>query len=146
MDAKDGAVKNRVDNDLSPIPGLILGSILLLVGCYEDPVGYSHAQDRLCRHDAVRTQEGQRGKTMKHFTTEEWIDFVNQVVSPGALDEMENHLKQGCKRCQQAVSVWQRVQKSAAAEKNYQPPAETLRIVKSAFADAGLQGQRQESL
>ena len=83
---------------------------------------------------------------MKHFTTEEWIDFVNQVVSPSALDEMENHLKQGCKLCQEAVSVWQRVQKSAGAEGSYQPPAETLRIVKSAFADAGLQGQTQESL
>ena len=83
---------------------------------------------------------------MKHFTTEEWIDFVNQVVSPGALDEMENHLKQGCKRCQEAVSMWQRVQKSAAAEKNYQPPAETLGIAKAAFAGAGMQSQRQESL
>lgn len=68
---------------------------------------------------------------MKHFTTEEWIDFVNQVVSPSALDEMENHLKQGCKRCQEAVSVWQRAQKSAVAAKNYQPPGETLTIVKA---------------
>ena len=54
---------------------------------------------------------------------------------------MENHLKQGCKQCQEAVSVWQRVQESAAAEENYRPPAETLRIVKTAFAGAGLQGK-----
>ena len=24
------------------------------------------------------------GETMKHFTTVEWIDFVNQVISPSA--------------------------------------------------------------
>jgi len=82
---------------------------------------------------------------MKHFTTEEWINFVNQVVSPSALEEMNNHLKQGCKRCQETVSMWQRVERSAAAERNYQPPADTLRIVKAAFAAAGLHGQGKES-
>ncbi|PYT95873.1 MAG: hypothetical protein DMG38_25650 [Acidobacteria bacterium] len=82
---------------------------------------------------------------MKHFTTEEWINFVNQVVSPGELQEMNNHLKQGCKRCQETVSMWQRVERSAAAERNYQPPADTVRMVKAAFAAAGLHGQRKES-
>jgi hypothetical protein len=82
---------------------------------------------------------------MKHFTTEEWIDFVNQAVSPGDREEMESHLKEGCKRCREAVSIWQRVQKSAAAERNYQPPADTLRIVKAAFVAASLKGQGKES-
>ncbi len=82
---------------------------------------------------------------MKHFTTEEWINFVNQAVSAGALQEMEKHLKEGCKRCQETVSMWQRVQKSAALEKNYQPPADAVRIVKAAFAASGLKGQREES-
>ena len=82
---------------------------------------------------------------MKHFTTEEWIDFVNHAVSPGELADMEKHLKEGCKSCQETVSMWQRVQKSAVAEKNYQPPAETLRVVKAAFVASGLKGQRKES-
>ena len=82
---------------------------------------------------------------MKHFTTEAWINFVNQMVSPSELEEMNDHLKQGCKRCQETVSMWQRVQRSAAAERNYQPPADSLRIVKAAFAAAGLHGQRRES-
>ena len=81
----------------------------------------------------------------KHFTTEEWIDFVNQAVSPREREEMENHLQKGCKRCRDAVSMWQRVQKSAAAERNYQPPTDTQRIVKSAFAAAWLAGQRKQS-
>ena len=82
---------------------------------------------------------------MKHFTTEEWIDFVNRAIAPNELAEMEKHLKEGCKRCQETVSMWQRVQKSAVAEKNYQPPADTVRIAKAAFAAAGLKGQRKES-
>ncbi len=82
---------------------------------------------------------------MTHFTTEEWIDFANQMVSPGNLAEMEKHLKQGCQRCQETLSMWQRVHKSASAESNYQPPAGTLRIVKAAFAASALQGQRKES-
>jgi len=85
------------------------------------------------------------GATMKHFTTKEWIDFVNRTVSPRDQTEMENHLKQGCRRCQETASMWQRVQKSAAAEKNYQPPADSLRVVKAAFAASGWQGQRKES-
>ena len=41
--------------------------------------------------------------------------------------------------------MWQRVQKSAAAERNYQPPADTVRIAKAALVAAGLKGQRRES-
>jgi hypothetical protein len=82
---------------------------------------------------------------MKHFTTEEWINFVNQVVSPRELEEMEKHLKEGCKSCQQTVSMWRLVQKSAAVERQYQPPADTVRIAKAAFVAAGLKGQRKES-
>ncbi|HKW63338.1 MAG TPA: hypothetical protein VJN89_12390 [Candidatus Acidoferrum sp.] len=82
---------------------------------------------------------------MKHFATEEWIDFVNRAVSPKESEEMEKHLKEGCKRCSETVSMWQRVQKSAMAETNYQPPADTVRVVKAAFASAGLKGQRKES-
>jgi len=82
---------------------------------------------------------------MKHFTTEEWIDFVNQAVSPRGREEMGNHLKQGCKRCRETVSLWQRVQKFAAAETSYQPPAATLRIAKAAFAAYRLGSQRKKS-
>ena len=88
-------------------------------------------------------KERTSGGKMKHFTTEEWIDFVNQAVSPRELEEMEKHLKEGCKPCQATVSMWQSVQKSAAAEKNYQPPADAVRVVKAAFAAAGLKGQKE---
>jgi hypothetical protein len=82
---------------------------------------------------------------MKHFTTEEWIDFVNQKVSPGDSESMEKHLKQGCKRCREALSMWQRVRQSAAVERNYQPPNHAVRIAKAAFFAGASKGQRKES-
>lgn len=87
------------------------------------------------------------GGEMEHFTTEKWIDFVNQVVTANENLLMEKHLKQGCKRCAQTVSLWQRVRQSAVAEEKYQPPEEIVRLAKAAFAGTGLaaQGKGKES-
>ncbi len=51
---------------------------------------------------------------------------------------MQKHLATGCKRCTETVSLWQKVSKSAAAEASYQPPADTVRLAKAAFATAGM--------
>ena len=74
---------------------------------------------------------------MKHFTTEEWIDFVNQVASISQNMAMQKHLESGCKRCQETVGLWQRVRRAGAEEPKYQPPAESVRAAKAAFATAG---------
>jgi hypothetical protein len=74
---------------------------------------------------------------MVHFTTEDWIDLVNQVISPSKQDEMQRHLNSGCKRCTRTVAVWQRVHQSAAAEAKYQPPQDRVRAVKVAFTTSG---------
>ena len=83
------------------------------------------------------------GEEMEHFTTEKWIDFVNQVVATSEKLLMEKHLEQGCKRCMETVSLWQKVRHSAAAEWNYQPPKDSVRLAKAVFAGAGLMGQRK---
>jgi len=80
---------------------------------------------------------------MEHFTTENWIDFVNQAVAANEKVLMEKHLEQGCKRCMSTVSLWQKVRQSAAAEGNYQPPEDSVRLAKAAFAGGGLMGQRK---
>ncbi len=71
---------------------------------------------------------------MKHLTTEEGIDLVNQVLSPSERLEMERHLECGCERCLKTISRWRRVRRMAAAEASHQPPNEAVRIVKAAFA------------
>jgi hypothetical protein len=78
---------------------------------------------------------------MKHFTTEEWIDFANQVVSGSKKHAMTEHLE-GCKRCQQTAALWQGVRRTAESVKKYQAPEATVRIAKAAFAGANLGRQR----
>lgn len=84
---------------------------------------------------------------MKHFTIEDEIDFVNEVVPTTRKITMEEHLK-GCKRCTKEVSQWRQVRESAATEANYQPPAEALRIAKAAFAglQLALRGETDSSI
>jgi hypothetical protein len=71
---------------------------------------------------------------MKHFTTEEWIDFVNQVTTSTQQKAMQKHLETGCKRCTETVALWQKVRSMAAAEASYQPPAASVRVAKASFA------------
>jgi hypothetical protein len=74
---------------------------------------------------------------MTHFSTEEWIDFVKQMTPTEKRDVMQQHLDGGCKRCAATVELWEKVRETAAAELNYQPPADTMLVVKAAFAGAG---------
>jgi hypothetical protein len=80
---------------------------------------------------------------MEHFTTENWIDFVNQAVGAHEKNLMEQHLNQGCKRCKKTASLWQRVGQYAALEAIYQPQLDAVRIAKATFAGAGLAVQRK---
>ena len=73
------------------------------------------------------------GKEMTHFTTEDWIDFVNQVAQPTRKPEMEKHLER-CEDCAKTVSRWQKIQRAAVAEPTFQPPSEAVRMAKAAFA------------
>src|ERR1700675_1500120 len=82
---------------------------------------------------------------MKHFSTQEWVDFVNHVVMGNQQEAMQKHLATGCKRCAETVSLWQKVSKTAAAEASYQPPAGTVRLAKAAFATAGMAQPQKES-
>jgi hypothetical protein len=82
---------------------------------------------------------------MKHFTTEEWLDFVNHVITSNQRETMQKHLATGCKSCKETVSLWQRVSKTAAAEASYQPSAETVRLAKAAFATTGVARPQKKS-
>jgi hypothetical protein len=74
---------------------------------------------------------------MKHFSSEEWIDFVNQVASHRKQELMQKHLG-SCSACTKKMKLWQKVREAASLEANYQPPDGMVRVAKSAFASAGL--------
>jgi hypothetical protein len=80
---------------------------------------------------------------MKHFSTEQWIDFVNEVMSTEACQSMERHLKEGCKTCSQTLSLWRHVRSLAVAETRYQPPLEAVQRAQSAFALSNLALKRK---
>jgi hypothetical protein len=81
---------------------------------------------------------------MKHFTTEEWIDFVNQMTPHKKQEAMRTHLG-GCRGCQEKVALWRKVRGMAASEANYQPPADAVRIVKAAYVPARTGSQEEEA-
>ncbi len=78
---------------------------------------------------------------MKHFSIEQWIDFVNGVSAKPAQQDMQKHLDSGCKQCAGAVALWQKVLRSAAEESRFDPPTDTVRLVKAAFANARLEAK-----
>ena len=78
---------------------------------------------------------------MKHFTTEEWIDFANGAVAASRRQDMQNHLNKGCQRCEKAVSLWQKVRQTATSAAKYQPPESAVRIAKAGFAGVKLPGK-----
>jgi len=81
---------------------------------------------------------------MKHITMEEWIDFVNHVVSQEQQAAMQKHLGTACKRCMETMAQWQKIRNTAAREASYQPPVAAVRIAKAAFAAAGRATQEAE--
>jgi hypothetical protein len=78
------------------------------------------------------------GGTMKHLSSEEAVDFVNLVMSVEKQTEARKHLESGCKRCSEAVAIWQRVREASSVEAENQPPAGVVRIAKAAFGAVGL--------
>jgi hypothetical protein len=83
---------------------------------------------------------------MKHFTTKECIDFVNQVISLRRNQEGQKHLKQGCKRCARAVWLWHRVGRIAEAEAKLEPPQDAVRIASASVCWASLNNLRMAAL
>jgi hypothetical protein len=82
---------------------------------------------------------------MKHFSTVEWVDFVNNLVTSSQQAAMQKHLATGCKPCKETVSLWQKVSKAAAKESTYQPPPDSVRLAKAAFVSSGLAPKRKAS-
>ena len=92
------------------------------------------------------TERKANGETeMKHFAAVEWSDFVNRLVSGDRRKAMQKHRGTRRKCYAGTAELWQKVAKAAAVEASYQPAAESVRVVKAAFATAGWAAERQET-
>src|SRR5260221_3207603 len=82
---------------------------------------------------------------MKHFTTEEWIDFANAAVAGSKRHQMERHLEEGCPRCKKLMSLWQKVRLTAKSAAEWEPPEQAGRIAKAGFSAVRLAGKPARS-
>lgn len=71
---------------------------------------------------------------MEHYSSEQWADYVRNVLKEQDLKAMQAHLETGCGRCEAAMSAWSRLRQAAARESAYQPPEGAVRAAKAFMA------------
>jgi hypothetical protein len=69
----------------------------------------------------------------RHFSLEEWLDYVNRNVTAEKRAFMSHHLDSGCPHCAQIASQWQRLKQFSVAESRLEVPYDALAHVKEAF-------------
>jgi hypothetical protein len=74
-----------------------------------------------------------RRKT-KHYSAEQWADFVRGQLSDNQNHTMQDHLDAGCKTCSKSLEFWQEIQAIAKRESLYEVPEWVLRYVRNAFS------------
>ena len=45
---------------------------------------------------------------MKHFSEEDWADFVRDLVAPEMRMTMQQHINEGCNQCEATLRLWQK--------------------------------------
>jgi hypothetical protein len=85
------------------------------------------------------------GSEMMYLKAAEQSDFVNHVFSDDQSKEPRRHQRTRRNRCAETAALLKRVAVAGALEANYQPPAERVRVVKAAFAVAGLAVKRRKT-
>jgi len=68
---------------------------------------------------------------MTHFKSESWLDLVRNTAPADQALEMRRHLGEGCTACSSALASWEGVAELMRKERDYEPPADVVRVVKS---------------
>ncbi len=61
---------------------------------------------------------------MRHFSEEDWLDYVRQVGSAERNAAMTNHLVTGCVACSGEAGFWERLRGVAARMVETPPPVQ----------------------
>jgi hypothetical protein len=69
---------------------------------------------------------------VKHFSLESWVDVARGTAPSDEQVEMLRHIA-ACGRCARALHTWQRVVAIARSEASFEPPAEAVRAVETAY-------------
>jgi hypothetical protein len=68
---------------------------------------------------------------MAHYSSQNWIDYVRNLVSPQDAAAMTNHLKSGCESCAKEKASWSKLAAFAKTEAQYEPPADIVNRAKA---------------
>lgn len=69
----------------------------------------------------------------RHFSNENWSDFVQGQLNSNLREVMRQHIADGCGKCQKIKALWSDVAKAAVREPLYVPPDHVLRSVRGQF-------------
>lgn len=70
---------------------------------------------------------------MRHFASEQWVDFARNVIEEKQRVQMQEHIATGCKKCMKLMHLWVRFHQAAQSESSYQVSDGAVRTVKAAF-------------
>ena len=76
-----------------------------------------------------------KGGAVKHFSEEDWLDFVREVMPSSRRAAMEEHLESKCPECVQVCQFWEHVRDIAQREPANEVPSTVLRAADAVFAD-----------
>lgn len=107
----------------SKVPGKLKNRAIFL------PAAYSYSQS------PVVPGRKMNNRISKHYSSEQWVDFVMNQTTQSQGAEMQGHLDSGCQSCSQLLGLWKRVSQFAARERSLEPPDSAVRHVQAAFAN-----------
>jgi len=68
---------------------------------------------------------------MAHYSSQNWIDYVRNLVSPQDAEAMTNHLKSGCESCAKEKASWSKLAAFAKTEAQFEPPEHVVNMAKA---------------
>lgn len=74
------------------------------------------------------------GRTMKHFDSWQWADYVRGLADDAQRSAMEAHLSSGCARCARTASTFRSVTAIAGDEAGHEPPEHAVRSAQAIYS------------
>jgi hypothetical protein len=68
---------------------------------------------------------------MAHYSSQNWIDYVRNLVSPQDAAAMTDHLKSGCDSCAKEKASWSKLAAFAKTEAEFEPPEDVVNMAKA---------------
>jgi hypothetical protein len=68
---------------------------------------------------------------LAHYSSQNWIDYVRNLVSPQDAAAMTNHLKSGCESCTKEKASWSKLAAFAKTEAQFEPPEHVVNMAKA---------------